>query len=90
MPMSQAMTNSTLELTPLKEAELDLTLPTSSTTAVSVPDNVRRTIWAASLAHLGEDIHIALEVERRDARDSGARILLDDFLREQGFDPHDF
>ena len=63
---------------------------TSSTTAVTVDASVRETIWNVSLASLAEDLLIALEVRRRDARDSGERLALDDFIREHGLDPEDF
>jgi hypothetical protein len=36
---------------------------------------------------LADDLMIALEVATRDAADSGDRISLDDFMKQEGFDP---
>lgn len=63
---------------------------TASTTDRPIPEDVRATVWAVSHASLVDDLVIAVEVRERDARDTGERILLEDFMREQGFDPEEF
>src|SRR5437763_543282 len=71
MPMSQT----TIRIDPTAEQgeprPIPLALPTSSTTDVDVEEDVRRTIRAVSLTSLAEDLLIAVEVRRRDARDLG-------------------
>ncbi len=67
---------------------------------LEAPDNATRTsdypisdearaAYLAALDH-ADDLMIALEIRARDQRDAGGRMELDDFIREQGYDPAHF
>lgn len=68
-------------------------LPETATITEPRPaDEVRKTIAAAVLKSdrdLAEDLMIALQVSERMAQDTGERVELIDFVREQGFEPGD-
>jgi hypothetical protein len=68
-------------------------LPETATVTEPRPaDEVRQAIAAAVLKadlDLAEDLMIALQVSERMARDTGERVELLDFVREQGFEPGD-
>jgi hypothetical protein len=59
----------------------------TTTGSIAVPDDVRETIRRVSYVGLLDDLQIAVEVQMRDAQDTGVRIPLDEFLESQGFDP---
>lgn len=71
-------------------------LPESATVTRRSPEaDIQAAIAAVVLAveehaELVDDLDIALHVRMRDSADSGERIPLEDFMRQEGYDPSDF
>jgi len=68
-------------------------LPDTATLTEPRPDDEIQSSIAEVVRHsadLLEDLAIAVEVRTRMAEDTGARIPLADFIRQEGFDPADF
>jgi hypothetical protein len=76
------------------EIEGERQLPESATLTEQLPENLVRQSIAAVVAakdpELLDDLAISVEVARRDAADTGERIPLAAFMRQQGFDPAEF
>jgi hypothetical protein len=56
--------------------------------AEEIRAEIRRVVETAE--NLPDDLLIAVQVRKREVEDSGERVLLEDFMREQGYDPADF
>lgn len=81
-----------IEPEPRVRLETD-TVNSTSTSDVAVRPEAEAAFRASlenSLENLADDLAIALEVRARRASDSGDRVTLEEFMREQGYDPADF
>lgn len=68
-------------------------LPESATATEQLPDEVIRneiTRVVREADTLAEDLALAVVVRTRMAEDSGERVPLGEFIRQEGFDPADF
>jgi hypothetical protein len=91
------VTNSPTKIrTSLPEGLDPVPLPeTATVTEQRPPNEIRAAIAAvvakvADQADLADDLMIALEVRKRDTEGMGGRVELEEFMREQGYDPADF
>ena len=82
--------------TKIVDVELDSEergLPESATITQPLEEILIRELITARLlqqSNLADDLTIAVEVVERDARDTGERIRLEDFMRQEGYEPSEF